>query len=233
MVNVTIEKLIQLTGELKNNAPSSEKFRAFISSSDITRTDLETWVNECLERTEQDFESAFQDIVNCIGEKLGFEVEYGQYMEREDLAGYSGKWVSEEASIQLILEIRKTNSHQVMPNDFGSLIDDFKKNVGKSTEELKKLKVPELYKRMKDTYGIIVTGEDGPIELMNNIRESRYKSSLRIIPVTTLLNALKMNEEIPLKHAEIARILLPMDVINIGEIIHTIENMLQKQANKK
>jgi hypothetical protein len=233
MVNVTIEKLTQLTGELKNNAPSSEKFRAFISSPDITRTDLETWVNECLAKTEEGLEQAFQDIVNCIGEKLGFKVEYGQYKEGKNVPEYSGKWISEEANIQLVLEIRKIDSYQVKPDQFGPLIDDFKKKAGKSTDELKKLKVPEIYKRMKDTYGIIVTAEEEPIELINNIRESRYKSSLRTISVKTLLNTFKMKEENSLKHAEIARLLLPMDVINIGEIIHIIEDMIKTRANKE
>ncbi|NWG10438.1 hypothetical protein HXY33_01615 [Candidatus Bathyarchaeota archaeon] len=233
MVNVTVEKLVQLTGELKNNSPSSEKFRTFISSPDIARTDLETWVNECLAKTGESFEQAFQDIVNCIGEKLGFKVEYGQYKAGQDMTGYDGKWVSEEASIQLVLEIRRADSYQINADQFGQFMEDFKKKIGRDTEESKKLKVPEIYKRTKETYGIVVTAEEEPIELLDNIRKSRYKSNIRIIPVRSLLNVFKMKEEIPLKHVEVARLLLPMNVINIGEIIHTIESMTGTQANKE
>lgn len=233
MVEITIEKLISLTGELKDNSPSSEKFRRFISSPDISRHDLKAWATGCLEKSGQSFDRALQDIVNCIGERLGFKVEYGRYGERKDEIGYDGKWFSEHAYIQLVVEAEKTEAHRITPDQLGGYIEELSKKTGGNTEQLKELKVPGIYRRIKRTYGLLVVGEEKPTALINTIRGSHYRNTIRVIPVKSLLNLFRMKEEVPLTHAQIVKLLLPIDAINIGEIIETIEDIIETRLTEE
>ena len=219
MVDITIEKLVSLTGDLKDNSPSSEKFRNFISSSDVSRSDLKDWVSECLEKTGQSFNRALQDIVNCLGERLGFDVEYGLYAGRMGAIGYDGKWVSKDANIQLIVETKKTGAYQINPDQVGRYIQELKKAVGK--------------KEFLETYGLFVIGEEEPTTLINTIRGSVYRNSVRVVPVKSFLNLLRMKEEAPLSHAQIVKLLIPIDTINIGEIIETIEDIVKTRLREE
>jgi len=219
MVDITIEKLVSLTGDLKDNSPSSEKFRNFISSSDVSRSDLKDWVSECLEKTGQSFNRALQDIVNCLGERLGFDVEYGLYAGRMGAIGYDGKWVSKDANIQLIVETKKTGAYQINPDQVGGYIEELKKKVGK--------------RDFLETYGLFVIGEEEPTTLINTIRGSRYRNAVRVVPVESFLNLLRMKEEVPLSHAQIVKLLIPIDTINIGEIIGTIEDIVKTRLREE
>ena len=219
MVEITIEKLISLIGELKDHSPSSEKFRSFISSADVSRADLEAWVNECLEKTGQSLNRALQDIVNCVSARLGFNVEYGLYAGRKDAIGYDGKWNSDEENIQLVVETKKTEAYRIDPEQVGKYIEALRReSVGRDLFE---------------TYGLFVIGEEEPTTLINTIRGSRYRNTVRVIPIRSLLNLLKMKEEIPLSHSQIVKLLLPIDTINIGEIIGTIEDIIQTRLKEE
>lgn len=219
MVEITIEKLVSLTGDLKDHSPSSEKFRSFVSSSDVSRSDLKAWVGECLEKTGQSFNRALQDIVNCIGERLGFDVEYGLYAGRIGAIGYDGKWVSKDANIQLIVETKKTGAYRINPDQVGGYVEELKKKVGK--------------KDSIETYGLFVIGEEEPTTLINTIRGSRYRNAVRVVPVKSFLNLLRMKEEVPLSHAQIVKLLVPIDAINIGEIIETIEDIVETRLKEE
>jgi len=233
MVEITIEKLISLTGELKDNSPSSEKFRSFISSPDVSRSDLNAWINECLEKAGQSFNQALQDMVNCIGERLGFKVDYGRYERSKDLIEYDGKWVSEEANVQLVVETEKTEAYRINPDQFGGYTEELRKKASINTEELRKIKVPEMYKRIRRAYGLFVIGEEEPTTLISTIRGSRYRDTIRVIPVKSLLNLFRMKEEIPLSHAQIVKLLLPIDAINVGEVIETIEDIIETRLKEE
>jgi len=219
MVEITIEKLISLTGDLKDHSPSSEKLRSFISSPDVSRSDLKAWVSECLEKTGQSFHRALQDIVNCIGERLGFDVEYGLYAGRVGAIGYDGKWVSKDANIQLIVETKKTGAYQINPDQVGRYIEELKKKIEKGDS--------------LETYGLFVIGEEEPTTLINTIRGSAYRNSVRVVPVKSFLNLLRMKEEVPLTHSQIVKLLVPIDTINIGEIIETIEDIVETRLREE
>lgn len=219
MVEITIEKLTSLTGDLKDHSSSSEKFRSFISSPDVSRSDLKAWVSECLEKSGQSFHRALQDIVNCIGERLGFDVEYGLYAGRIGAIGYDGKWVSTDANIQLIVETKKTDAYRINPDQVGGYIEELEKKVEKGVSQ--------------ETYGLFVIGEEEPTTLINTIRGSPYRNAVRVVPVKSFLNLLKMKEEVPLSHSQIVKLLVPIDTINIGEIIETIDDIVETRLREE
>jgi hypothetical protein len=219
MVKVTIEKLVSLIGDLKDDSPSSEKFRNFISSSDVSRSDLKAWVDECLEKPGHGFNRAFQDIINCIGGKLGFNVQYGSYAGRVGAIGYDGKWTSEEANIQLVVETKKSGAYRISPDQIGGYIEALKEEAHQQAA--------------LETYGLFVIGEQQPTTLVSTIRKSRYRNAVRVVPVKSFLNLLRMKEEIPLSHAQIVKLLVPIDTVNIGEIIETIEDIVETRLKEE
>jgi hypothetical protein len=216
MVEITIEKLIELTGDLKDNQPSAQKFRSFISSSDVSRTDLKTWMNECLEKTGSNFNRALQDIVNCIGERLGFQVEYGLYVGRGEAIGYDGKWSSPDAKIQLVIDTKKSGAYRIDPGQIGGYIQQLR-----TTGE------------MEDIYGLFVVGEEQPSTVVNTIRGSQYRNSIRVVPLKSLVNLLRIKEEAQLSHTQIVKLLVPIDTINIGEIIELIEDIVETRLKEE
>ena len=217
MVEITIEKLIELTGDLKDNQPSTQKFRNFISSPDVSRADLKTWVSECLEKTGQNFNRALQDIVNCIGERLGFQVEYGLYAGRGGAIGYDGKWASPDAKIQLVIDTKKSGAYSIDPSQIGEYIQQLSRKPGE----------------MEAIYGLFVVGEEQPGTIINTIRGSRYRNSIRVAPLKSLINLLRIKEETQLSHAKIVKLLVPIDTINIGEIIELIEDIVETRVKEE
>ena len=217
MVEITIEKLLELTGDLKDNQPSAQKFRNFVSSSDASRTDLKAWVKECLEKTGSNFNRALQDIVNCIGERLGFQVEYGLYVGREEAIGYDGKWSSPDSKIQLIVDSKKSGAYRIDPGQIGGYIQQLRTAPGE----------------MEDIYGLFVVGEEQPNTVVNTIRGSQYRNSIRVVPLKSLINLLRIKEEAQLRHTQIVKLLVPIDTINIGEIIELIEDIVETRLKEE
>ena len=217
MVELKIEKLIELTGDLKDNQPSAQKFRNFISSSDISRSDLEAWVKECLEKTGPNFNRALQDIVNCIGERLGFQVDYGLYVGRGEAIGYDGKWTSPDAKIQLVVDTKKSGAYSIDPGQIGEYIQQLSRNLGGA----------------EAIYGLFVVGEEQPGMIINTIRGSQYRNSIRVVPLKSLINLLNIKEETQLSHAQIVKLLVPIDTINIGEIIELIEDIVKTRVKEE
>ena len=216
MVEITIGKLIELTGDLKDNQPSAQKFRNFISSSDVSMSDLKTWVNECLEKTGPNFNRALQDIVNCIGERLGFQIDYGLYVGRGEAIGYDGKWVSPDAKIQLVVDTKKSGAYRIDPGQIGEYIQQL--SSGGEVEAI---------------YGLFVVGEEQPNTIINTIRGSRYRNLIRVVPLKSLMDLLRIKEETQLSHTQIVKLLVPIDAINIGEIIELIEDIVQTRVKEE
>ena len=217
MVEITIEKLIELTGDLKDNQPSAQKFRSFISSPDVSRSDLKAWVNECLEKTGPNFNRALQDIVNCIGERLGFQVEYGLYVGRGEAIGYDGKWASLDAKIQLVVDTKKSGAYSIDPDQIGGYIQELSRRPGE----------------VEAIYGLFVVGEEQPGTIINTIRGSPYRNSIRVVPLKSLINLLRIKEETQLSHTQIVKLLVPIDAINIGEIIELIEDIVETRVKEE
>ena len=80
--------------------PSSKNIRQFIKNLD-TKT-IEDLLNLCQQKTSMGlykYGYAYQDLVNALGEKLGFEVEYGNYRRGPD-----GIWKDDQ--ILIVVEIK-------------------------------------------------------------------------------------------------------------------------------
>lgn len=211
MVKLTIEKIINLVGNLRDKEESSQRFRDFISGSDILREDLEVWITECLSSSGTNYSRAFQDLVNQIGTLLGFEVKFGIYQGIQGENNYDGLWISDKEKVKIIIESKKSGAYQLDPKQIKKYLDQIEEDDYSS-------------------YGLLVIGETDPSPAVSTIKGSEIKFNTRIIPIISLLKLLRIKEENNLKHEEIVNFLIPLDTMNIGELIELIENIIVKRV---
>jgi hypothetical protein len=75
-MDLTLEVLVDLAGPIEDESRASEKLREMLRD-DATDADIETLMTEALSGTELYHNRALQDVINNIGERIGFTVEYG------------------------------------------------------------------------------------------------------------------------------------------------------------
>lgn len=195
MVQLDIDSLLSLTGDLKDGEESQGKFRNFLSKEDLTLQDLESWINDCLESTGSNYNRALQDIINAIGERLGFSVDYGFYQGRQGEIGYDGVWAYPDENVKLVIETKKTTANEIDTNQVVDYIQELE--AASDTEE--------------NVYGLFVIGKDNINTVVNTIRGSPHRGSLRIVPVPKLLTLLDLKQKASLRDEQIVKLLLPLN----------------------
>jgi hypothetical protein len=79
MVELTLDRLVSLAGDWTDDSRASEQFRQIIDDEQTTTDEIEAYLHEAIQGTEQHHNRALQDLINNIGRRLGFQVEYGVY----------------------------------------------------------------------------------------------------------------------------------------------------------
>lgn len=89
--NITLSQILTLVGTL-DDSPGEEvprkRFRAFLKNVTDTKI-LREYIDECYRNKDEQFKRALQDIVNHIGELLGYQVTFGRYE-----SSFDGCWKS-------------------------------------------------------------------------------------------------------------------------------------------
>ena len=75
-------------GTLTDNGTTAFSFWDFLSNCELEQ--LGSYANEMISQGSDG--KIFQDIVNTIGKKIGFEVAFGFYKGRKNAIGYDGHW---------------------------------------------------------------------------------------------------------------------------------------------
>lgn len=86
---VKILDLVKLTDEPGDDTPR-ERFRSFLKDNLTEVGLLRDFVEECLRHKGDNYSRALQDLVNCIGHLLGFEVVFGRYSGAHGHIGFDG-----------------------------------------------------------------------------------------------------------------------------------------------
>ena len=88
MVELTLDRIVMLAGEWTDGSRTSEQFRGTINDEQTTTDDIEAYLHEATEGSDQYYNRALQDLANNIGRRLGFELTYGAYQRTSDTIGY-------------------------------------------------------------------------------------------------------------------------------------------------
>lgn len=214
-MELTLGVLIDLAGELEDGSRASEKLREKLQKA-ADLEDIENLLSESLGGSETYHNRALQDIVNNIGERLGFEVDYGAYQPTRSEPSSDGLWVTsniEERDVFLVAETKKSTSYTINPeNQPGSYMDKLADEEGLDENQV---------------YGIIIVGEDRNLNsIVHSVRGSQYRNRIRVITCQRLIELLSMMVDNDLSHEQVARVLLPMDTVNVGAIVELMNRIV-------
>jgi len=170
---------------------------------------LRAWIEESLKNR---YNREFQDLVTAVGRFLGFKVEFGSYTGVHGKITYDGLWITDEG-VHIVLEIKMGSwiAHDV--NQLGEYLESLSKEKNLSIESV---------------FGLYVVGDESNIRaLADQVRGSKYSHFIRVISVDNLLKLAEMAEKAELKPSHVYSLLIPIDSVNVGELIKLIEVIIE------
>lgn len=176
---VSLDWLLGLTGALEDEAPSAVRFRENIESPNIKLAEVEIWVRQALVHPlEHQRLLALQDLMNSVGKRLGFGVTYGRYEKRdEDWLGFDGLWRIEHDLFATV----DVYSARLEGIDLRGL-----------AEARARLTLANKLLAKSDLVHLFVLCDDYAPEVEAEIRRSDFHDTVRLMPVTTLFEILRM-----------------------------------------
>jgi hypothetical protein len=219
MVELTLDHIADLAGDWTDDSRASEQFREIIENEQTTTDEIEAFLHEAIDGSEQHHNRALQDLVNNIGRRLGFRVDHGIYQGRSGKIGYDGHWVSDatETETHLIVETKKTTAYSIDPGQAGGYITDLAENEDLDREQV---------------YGLYVIGEGNVETVAQTIFGSQYRDRMRVITAHRLLDLLAIQAESGLRHDQVLDVLLPINAVDVGQLVGLIQDVIEFQDNK-
>jgi hypothetical protein len=214
MVELTLDRIVGLAGDWNDSSRASKQFREIIGDEQTATEEIEAYLLEAMGGTEQYHNRALQDLVNNIGRRLGFEVEYGVYQGRSDTIGYDGHWTSAatEDDTHLVVETKKTTAYSIDPGQAGEYMDELtnEKDVDRS-----------------QVYGLYVIGEGDVETVAQTVFGSQYRDRMRVITAQRLLDLLEIQEDSGLRHDQVVDVLLPINAVDVGQLVGLIQDVIE------
>lgn len=211
---IEIKDILNLIGnELKDGTDQAKRFREFIEQDKWSSEQIKKWLDECINKSSgphDPYNRAFQDLVVSLGERLGFEIQYGRYTGKSGGENYDGIWKRENGDT-IVLEV-KTNT---WPIRTVSQLGDYLEQLVKKDEN-------------KNIFGLYVIGKGDIQPLIEQILGSKYKDRMRLILYDDLMEIINLKEELEPVIGEkqaiekVQNLLLPVESINIGNIVRLI-----------
>lgn len=203
-----IKQIVQIFGDgkLTDDGQTAPAFRDFLNNCGIER--LEAYTHEIV--TDSSDGRIFQDIVNTIGTKLGFEVEHGLYQGKKNAIGFDGYWSFE--SLNLVIECKTTDTYRISTE---TLL-----NYSRQLKDEKHL--------AHEPQVLLVVGRVDTGDLEAQIRGSRADDRISVIGVENLLRLAKANLELSEGPASknLKNILLPRDYTRLDDLTSMVTDLI-------
>lgn len=214
MVELTLDRIVNLAGDWTDGSRASEQFREIIEDEQTTTEEIEAYLQEAIDGSEQYHNKALQDLVNNIGRRLGFEIEYGVYQGLNDTIGYDGRWISTatDDDTHLVVETKTNTAYSIDPGQAGGymaeLLDEHEVDRGQ-------------------VYGLYVIGEGDVETVSQTVLGSQYRDRIRVITAQRLLDMLEIQEDSGLRHDQVVDVLLPINAVDVGQLVGLIQDVIE------
>ncbi len=214
MVELTLDRIVGLAGDWTDGSRASEQFREIIEDEQTTTEEIEAYLQEAIDGSEQYHNKALQDLVNNIGRRLGFEVEYGVYQGRSDTIGYDGHWISTatDDDTHLVVETKTNTAYSINPGQAGEYMAEL---------------VDEYEVDREQVYGLYVIGEGDVETVSQTVLGSQYRDRMRVITAQRLLDLLEIQEDSGLRHDQVVDLLLPINAVDVGQLVGLIQDVIE------
>ncbi|NUN70427.1 MAG: hypothetical protein HUU02_12020 [Bacteroidetes bacterium] len=212
----TVQQLIGFAGEgqLLDGNSASKEFREYLAS--VPSSYLDTYANQCLSTKFDGNGFALQDIINEIGERLGFDALPGRYRGTVNAIGFDGLWVSPEGQ-SLVIEVKTTDAYSINLD-----------TVAKYRQTL----IQEGKIQEKSSSILIVVGRQDTGNVEAQVRGSHHAWDVRLISVNSLIRLLNVKEKVEDPDIEklIRTILVPREYTRVDGIIELVFNTISDVA---
>ena len=198
-MSITLSKILALVGKLDDSPGEEvprERFRRFLKENVKEVGQIRDFVEECPRTTGEQYNRALQDLVNFIGQFLGFEITFGHYQGVTGQIGFDGYWKS-PTGFYIVIEVKTTETYAVKTSSLIGYIDEL----------ISEKKIPN----WDQALGLYVIGRPDPEirQLENAILAEKRTHQLRIISVESLLSLAEMMYEYDVNHEDILAVVQP------------------------
>ena len=176
---MSLKQVVNIAGDGSlENAASINELRQFFSMIDLQT--IERLLGECFHKDKKfKFDTrgfAFQDLINEMGSRLGYEIEYGLYRGRKNEIGFDGLWKSNNG--EYIVMESKTS-------------DDYSLSVEAVIGYRDQLVIDQKVSKKKCSI-LIVYGRDNKNALRNTVKGSDEAKNIRLISATALFQLVRI-----------------------------------------
>lgn len=210
MSTIDLATLLKLVGPLDDSTDpnsASARLRSYLRENIHSVGDLRGYTETALAISGDQHNKALQDLINHVGQLLGFDVVYGRYRGVQSAIGFDGLWRS-PSGWSLVVEIKTTDVYTVKTAIILGYINDLV-----SAGEIK---------HPDQVIGLYIYGrfDAHTNQLEKAIVAERRQEHLRVASVEALLNLLELKQEYEIEHSGILPLLLPSpvcidDVVNL------------------
>ncbi len=199
LASISVSQVLDLVGKLDDSPGSEtprERFRRFLRDNTQQVGQVRDYIEECLRKTGDPYCRALQDLVNRLGELLGFKVTYGRYQGVTNEIGFDGHWES-PTGFHVVVEVKTTDVYAIKTATL----------VGYADRLISEKCIPNWDKAM----GLYVVGRpDREMkQLENAIVAERRTYQLRTITVESLLSLAEMMADYGVGHQDILAVMMP------------------------
>lgn len=193
-------------GSLRDGSKASRDFRKFLSL--IPPVYLRLYAEQCLNSPFSGSGLALQDIVNQVGNRLGFEVTDGRYRGAAGHIGFDGLWQMPDGHT-IVVEVKTTDAYRI----------DLETVSGYRNALIREGLIQENLSSI-----LIVVGRSDAGDLEAQIRGSRHARDIRLISVDSLLDLMRLKQEVENPHIikRMHDILIPREFTKLDEIVEIL-----------
>jgi len=198
-MSITLSKILALVGKLDDSPGEDvprERFRQFLKENVKEVGQIRDYVDECLRNKGDQYNRALQDLINYLGEFLGFEVTFGRYQGIPGKIGYDGLWKSPKV-YHMVIEVKTTEVYAIKTSILVGYVDQL----------ISEKKIPD----WDNALGLYVVGRPDPEvnQFENSIVAEKRTHQLRIISVDSLLALAETMNEYDVDHEDILAVIQP------------------------
>lgn len=193
-------------GRLADDGAASEELREFLSQ--VPSNKIFDYARQCLDGENFDGKGfCLQDVVNQLGRRLDFDVEYGLYRGRSNQIGFDGIWTPATGPA-FIVEVKTTDAYLT--------------NLAPLAEYRRKLIASG--RVADDSTTLIVVGRQDTGGLEAQVRGSPFAWTIRILGIEALIKLVRVKEQSSSGDVlrQMHEILRPIEYTRVDKIIDLV-----------
>lgn len=180
--DINLKTILSLVGTLDDSTGEQTargRFRTYLKENILQIGQVRDYIEECLRTSGDQYNRALQDLVNHLGQLLGFTVTFGRYQGVQRQIGFDGLWVS-QAGFHIVVEVKTTEVYSVKTATLVGYIDEL----------ISEKRIPD----WEHALGLYVVGRPDPklSQLENAIVGEKRTHQLRVISTDALLSLAEM-----------------------------------------